>query len=306
MKKIFITILISAFFAKANAQLTTQLNVEARPTASISAWASSQQVVTFVINNLSQSPTSFKIKTTLKTSDGQTVAVSDLGKVPAQNIFATGNLVLNANTVVPIEFMQFSGSYNNILQRTGKLPAGTYQLCVQLVDALEFTPITQEQCKIFNLAMVQLPFLVSPSPDAKLDKNIAQTAITFRWTPVVPAPKQEYVYYNIQVFEVLENQKPMQAFRTNMPVLDRRVFATTQTIWQPQLSMIDEVVQADSTNNNDSLANTKTDIIRTFIWTVQTSVSDAIGKEQLLSEGSVNGDGRSQPEVFHIIQKRSK
>jgi hypothetical protein len=301
MKKIISILIVAAFFTNTQAQLATQLTVQARPTAIISSWANSPQVITFLVNNLGQSTISFKIKTTIKTTEGEIVAISDVTKVQTFTVFATGNLLLNANAVVPFEFMQFNGKYNNILQRTGKLPSGTYQIFTQLLTPQDLAPLTQEQFKIFNIATLQLPFLVSPAPGITLDKNIAQTAITFRWTPLVPS--QEYASYNIQVFEVLENQKPMQAFRTNMPVLDRKVVGTTQFIWQPQLSMLDEVLQEDTTSVVDAIANLKTEKIRTFIWTVQTSTSDQFGKETIVSEGSINGDGRSQPEIFYISKK---
>jgi hypothetical protein len=300
MKKIISILITVTFFTNTNAQLSTQLTMQAKPSANISSWVYSPQVITFLVNNLSQDPVLFKIKTTIKTTEGEVVAISDLAKVQTLSVFGAGNLLLQANIVVPFELMQFNGKYNSILQRTGKLPAGTYQIFTQLLTPQDLIPLTQEQFKIFNLATLQLPFLVSPAPGITLDKNIAQTTITFRWTPLVPS--QEYASYNIQVFEVLENQKPMQAFRTNMPVLDRKVVGTTQFIWQPQLSMIDEVLQ-EEVNVIDSVTNIKTERIRTFIWTVQTFTSDQFGKETIVSEGSVNGDGRSQPEVFYISRK---
>jgi hypothetical protein len=102
------------------------------------------------------------------------------------------------------------------------------------------------------------------------------------------------------VFQVLPGQKPMQAFRSNIPVLDKAVTGTTQYIWQPQLSMLPLPQTTDSTANNAAGV--------TFIWTIR--ATDASGNP--LGDGSINGDGRSEPIVFFVrphvetptIQKR--
>jgi hypothetical protein len=301
MKKIFLTILTAFALLQTNAQLTTVLNVQANPSAIISSWATTPQTITLVVNNVSQLARPFKIKATIKTTSGDIVAITDLAKVTIYTSIGGTSNIYNALTAMPMEYLIFNGKYNSLIQRSGKLPTETYQLCIQLVNPIDYAIITQEQCKVFNIAALQLPFLVSPVSEISLDKNIAQSIITFRWTPVTPRQQQLDVTYRLQVFEVLENQKPMQAFRANMPVLDVDVKTTTQYIWRPLMSF-DESVLKDSTSTD----STKTDIVKTFIWTIQTLTRNPItGLPTPLSSETVSGDGRSQPSIFYIKRKNA-
>ena len=52
----------------------------------------------------------------------------------------------------------------------------------------------------------------------------------FRWTPVVPRPSFA-ISYRLQVFEVLEGQTPINAFRTNRPIMDLPDISNTQLLW---------------------------------------------------------------------------
>ena len=167
------------------------------------------------------------------------------------------------------------------------------QLCITLVRPVDFTPIGEIRCRSFNLASLQLPIPVIPLQDAVLSSEQARTAIIFRWTPVVPKPTAP-VQYRVQVFQVLNDQTPMQAFRSNPPLLDKGVTSTTQYIWQPQLSTLAYGTEADS-NSTKNL---------TFIWTIQ--ATDGAGNP--LGDGNINGDGRAEPMVFYIASpvNRSK
>ena len=298
MKKIILNLINVFGLLQANAQLTTVLNVQANPSAVISSWASTPQTVTFVVNNVSQIARTFKIKATIKTTNGDVVAITDLAKLPVYSSVGGTSNVYNALTALPFEYLIFSGKYNSILQRSGKLPTESYQLCAQLVNPVDYSIITQEQCKIFNIASLQLPFLVTPNANTFLEKNIAQSVITFRWTPVTPRPVQADITYRLQVFEVLDGQKPMQAFRANMPVLDVDVKMATQYIWRPLMSFNESVI-----NDSISSDSAKTEIVKTFIWTIQTFTSNPLGGVMPLNTESINGDGRSEPVLFYVSKK---
>jgi hypothetical protein len=294
MKKLILLITTVFALVQTNAQLTTVLNVQANPSAIVSSWASTPQTITLVVNNTSQTQRSFKIKATIKTTSGDVVATSDVTKVATFTSVGGTSNVYNAITAMPYEYLLFSGKYNSTMQRSGKLPTESYQLCTQLVNPIDYTALTQEQCKVFNIASLQLPFLVSPAAETSLEKNIAQSVITFRWTPLVPRPAQADVTYKVQVFEVLDGQKPMQAFRANMPLLDVDVKRATQYIWRPLLSF------DENTKDSIHMDSTKPDVLKTFIWTVQTLTNNLTGAIEPLTEASINGDGRSQPQVFYI------
>jgi hypothetical protein len=217
------------------------------------------------------------------------VGTTNLAKARVINLTG-GNQLFYAEDVIPADIMVFNGKYKVSLDKTGKLPSDNYQLCVQLVTPVDYLPVSEERCRTFNLAAFQLSIPVMPANDMVLDTKLAQTYITFRWTPVTPRPVFP-VTYRILVFEVLANQQPVQALRSNQPLLDKEITGTTQFIWQPQLGMMDLSAGVDSVKTS-----------KQFIWTIQ--ALDQQGKP--ISDGNVNGDGVSEPAIFRVGKKEEK
>ncbi len=277
------TTFLLAFSTKA--QLSTNLIVSSQPPATISKWAITPGVITLVVNN-QQGPRKAKIRTTLKTIDGTEVSTTDMN-LAQTIIFPDGQTLLNAASVFPLEIQKFTGKYQSNLNKTGKLPADNYQLCVELVEPSTFQPIAPQKCGSFYLAALQLPICMMPAKDQALDINQAKTAITFRWTPLVPKPKTA-TSYRLQVFEILDNQQPVQALRSNQPILDKIIVERTQYIWQPQGGL-------GSFNEIDSIGTKK------FIWSVQ--ALDAL-QTPIGTDGNV--EGRSEPIVFNVVNKNDK
>jgi len=245
-----------------NAQLRINLVVSSTPPSTLTEWANKREVLTLVVTLAGATGGSpdVKIKTEIKTLDGTVIGTTDLVKARSFR-FQPGNTILTAAEVLPLENMIFTGKYRNALDKTGKLPADNYTICVQFVLPPDFRPVTEPQCKNFYLANTQLPILMKPYDGEILDGKIAQTAITFRWTPVIPRLK-EPTTYRIQVFEILQSQTPLQALRANQPLLDKEVKGMTQYIWQPQLSFLPEAgdpeVETPETkwrNNNTMRSN---------------------------------------------------
>jgi len=285
MKKILLIVLITCGCVNISAQITTTLSVNPTPPSTLSDWNIRKEILVYLCTvDVPAGSIQAKVKTELKLTDGTVIATTDLARSKTIT-FTSGTTILTAADAVPLEAMIFSGKYQSVLERTGKLMPGTYQLFVQLVRAADLTPASEQRNRVFTVAALQLPIPVMPSNGTELDAAQAQTAITFRWTPLTPRT-QFIPRYRIQVFEVQEQQTPMQAFRSNQPILDKEVTGTTQFIWQPQLSFI-------KTNLSDSLEESTK---QTFIWTIQTL--DNTG--QPVGDGNVNGDGRSEPVVFSI------
>jgi hypothetical protein len=288
MKQIICLLIMMMMAGSMAAQFNTTLIVSGTPPGTLSEWGYKKEVFTFLVTTQGGSvPRAVKIKAALKLTDGTIVANADLAKASILN-FVQGTTVLNAFQAMPLENMIFTGKYKKSLERTGKLPADNYQLCLQLVSATDLVPVSEEKCRSFVIASMQLPIPVMPYDGSTIDANTAQTAIIFRWTPLVPRPATP-VTYRVQVFEVLPAQTPMQAFRSNPPLLDKEVRATTQYIWQPQIGMDDA----------DSLANKGKG--KKFIWTIQTLEASGLP----VSDGNINGDGRSEPIVFYVKKKNS-
>jgi len=237
-------------------------------------------------------------------------------------------VILYAPDVIPLEVMIFNGKFKISMDRTGKLPAGSYQLCAQLVRPVDFVPLSQEQCRNFTIAAFQLPIPMMPANETILDIEKAKNVITFRWTPVAPRPPMP-VTYRVTVFEVLPNQTPMQALRSNQPLLAKDIIGTSQYIWQPQLGLtmccwgsngdpdfdlrmrkdsgthpkgdpdFDLMrIKKDSGNINHGDPDFDLDAYA-FIWTIQTF--DDHGAP--FGDGNINGDGISEPNVFFIDRR---
>ncbi|MEO6253823.1 MAG: hypothetical protein ABIO79_10980 [Ferruginibacter sp.] len=287
MKKILFAAIAFCISTISMAQLTSNLVVNAQPPAQLSEWGDRREVLVLIVTAQGSIGAQFKIKTEIKLLDGTVIATADLARTPVFTPNPAGTTILVANDIMPLEYMVFTGKYKTSLQRTGKLPADNYTICTQPVTPTDYRPLGEVQCKNFYLATTQLPILMKPYNEEILDGKRAQTAITFRWTPVVPRQTSQ-VTYRIQVFEVLPTQSPVQALRSNQPVLDKEILAATQFIWQPQLSFI--------SNESDSAK------IPAFIWTIQTL--DKAGLPIVRTDG--NGEGRSEPIIFFVNPDKNK
>ncbi len=288
MNKIFSLAIVVFIFSAATAQINSNLILAAQPPAQLSEWGNRREVLTYILSAPGAVAGQFKLKTEIKTPDGTVISAADLSKTTVFTMNSTGTTILFANDAMPLEYMLFTGKYKTSLQRTGKLPADNYTLCVQPVNPVDYAPLGEAQCKNFYLASTQLPVLMKPYNEEVLDVKLVQTAITFRWTPVVPRQSSP-VTYRLQVFEVLPAQSPVQALRSNQPLLDKEILAATQFIWQPQLSF----AMAD-TNAIQKLP--------AFIWTIQTL--DKAGNP--VTQTDSNGEGRSEPIIFFIGSPRKK
>ncbi|NNV55070.1 hypothetical protein [Limnovirga soli] len=281
MKKIFIIALI--FFTRynsLNAQLfRTQMTLSARPTALLSNWAQRPEILIYTINY--EGPENFPVKIKANFSDGagNLIGTSDLNFVP-NSFFNVGTTILLSKDALLFQSIRFTGSIQRTLLQTGRLPAGSYQLTLQLLNATTLEPLNEGDTRPFTILSYQLPILMQPQNESILSAEQSAVAITFRWTPLAPAPTQERTSFQLQIFEIQEGQTPMQAFRSNRPLLDEQVNGVTQFIWRPQLYL------ADSAQN------------RKFIWTIQTLDSNGFG----FNNGT--GDGRSEPFWFQVKSTR--
>jgi hypothetical protein len=314
MKKIIAIVCFMITAQSLLSQININLTLAGRPPARLSDWANRRDVLTLIMGSSQTVRFDVKIKAEIKTLDGTVIGTTNLNTAKAYTPLAGASTILNALDVLPLENIVFTGKYQTALVKTGKLPADNYMLCVQLVRVPDYAPASAVTCKTFYLAAYQLPTLMLPSNEQELNKSIAQSAITFRWTPVVPASTTA-VTYRLLVFEILDNQKDVQALRSNQPLLDKNIVGTTQFIWQPQLSMM------PYTNETDSLTTTQrkgwdgtvkggnisserkgwdgTVKGKKFIWTIQTL--DNLG--QPLNQTDGNGESMSEPKVFFVLDK---
>jgi hypothetical protein len=77
-------------------------------------------------------------------------------------------------------------------------------------------------------------------------------AIQFRWTPLVPKPK-EPVTYRLRIWQLMQGQNPSTAKRENKPIIEKEVTEETET----QIEGLAE------------LAPCKAPFLCQFVWSVQ-------------------------------------
>ena len=278
IKKYQLILFAACFFCNGvTAQFTINLILNNRPPSYLSDWKSGVAGQLIITYSGPLSSVKVKLATQLLEANGTQIAMSNIATAQIINIIPGANII-RLDRVLQLENMRFTGGANS-LAASGKLSAGSYQLCVQLLTVDGFI-LAGPQCRVFNQVNYQLPFLLFPNDKTWLDVNIAQTAIIFRWSGLVPV-SQEAPTYRLQVYEVFNAQTPMQALRSNQPILLTNLKRTTQYIWRPQLYLKDSTTHI-------------------FIWTVQTLDSKGIP----ITSSDENNQGRSEPRVFGVCNKK--
>ncbi|HET9057524.1 MAG TPA: hypothetical protein VFN30_11830 [Chitinophagaceae bacterium] len=307
MKHPILFILTTLLFGTASAQVRIQIvGVNPKPTSRLSDWTINKNIFSVFATDASGLPeTRVKFKVEIKDQSGAVIGSTNLATSPIFTIKSGTANIFSAGDVLALPAMQFTGSAKIALAKTGRLPGGNYELCIRAVNSIDFTPVSEIYCINFMVTSYQLPLLMFPANESEVEPVAAKTAIIFRWTPIVPTPT-EAISYRLQVFEVMEKQTPLQAFRANQPLLDKEIKGVTQYVWQPQLDFSccgDDDAKAKKETKQDSIEpdtdlNTWMKQGRAFIWTIQTI--DAA------NNGFNNGvgDGRSEPFIFFVRKKK--
>ncbi len=265
----------------ARAQITLNLALNNRPQPWLSDWVNpvnGQMIISYMMGAALNDP-SVKLKTTLLDERGSIIGVSNINSARIYTLRPGVNQFSIADAL-QLQNLALQGNLQNLLQRTGRLTAGQYQLMVEVMNT-RGDVVRAIQTRPFFITSYQLPILMQPASGSSLDAHLAQNIIIFRWTNLIPS-SQELIQYRVQVFEILPGQTAMQAFRGNRPLLDEpAIRGTTQYIWRPNLPML------------DSTAN------KQFIWTVQTLDAEGLPIPGM----DMNIQGRSEPAIFSIVNQ---
>lgn len=281
MKKIIlIKTLLLIIFINANAQVNLTLAFNNRPQPFLNDWYNAVNGRAIISVTGAIAVTAIKFKVVLTNEEGVDVGVTNVAASQLYNLNPTpASTTFSLGDVLQIQNMLFTPTAQSLLQQSGRLRAGTYKITVQVLST-QNTLLT-ERVSVINCAAYQLPVPIFPNDGAELDAHVAANIITFRWTRLTPV-LQEVPRYRVQVFEIYNFQTPMQALRSNRPLLDEEATkGATQFIWRSNLSML------------DSSAN------RRFIWMLQTLDFNGVPVPTL----DMNLQGRSEPAVFTIIKQ---
>lgn len=211
-------------------QLTVRLNVSSRPDPYLSNWAQRKDVVIVTITNPG-AQTNGRFDTQVS-RDGVLQAHTKPASMPVL-VIPPGVSQFFAEDIIPFSAVTFVGSGKETALRTGMLPAGEYELCTKILDAATLAPISTPVCKNFTLTSFQAPVLLLPEDGSMLARG---NRPRFRWTGVSPKPTSQ-VSYHVRVFEVLQGQTPVNAYRVNRPILDVPGVRTLDLQWPPDVEL---------------------------------------------------------------------
>jgi hypothetical protein len=158
-----------------------------------------------------------------------------------------------------------------LLAQCPKLKPSNYSICAQFFN-IDNYPISREFCKEFMVEdMVQsysAPQNISPTNEKKFDDSFFKMPITFRWTPVLPKPKDP-VMYKLRVWQLMQGQTAVQAMKANSAIVEKEISNINQAI---VLNII--------------TGPCKPPYLCDFVWNVQAIDKDgkSIGKNDGMSE----------------------
>jgi hypothetical protein len=235
---VFGTMILGAMLVTCAASLhaqsaTATLNVSPRPNPYLSEWASRKETAIMTVTVPAGNP-GFQARFYVEIKkDGALQARTKFERMPVITV-PSGVSTWFAENMIPFSAVEFSGGAEKTAAKTGMLPSGDYEFCVDLRDPQTGRSFIGDAiCRNFMLTGYDAPVLLMPEDHGALRANERPT---FRWSPVTPQPPG-LVEYRVMVFEVLEGQRAMQAFRANRPILDRSVKAATQLIWPPEFAL---------------------------------------------------------------------
>jgi hypothetical protein len=287
IKYILIAMIFGFNVINSYAQISANLVLNSRPPSYLSDWnngRAGQLILTYTATNII--PIEIKLVTKIQNESGEVIAKSNTNMAKSI-LINTKQQIISMDRVLQLENLQFLNTKANedpslYVGRSGKLSPGQYTLIVEIINAKTGQIIVEQMQRRFIQVNYVLPYLLSPANEALLDANIAQSTIVFRWSNLVPLA-QEAMTFRLTVFEIQSQQTPLQALRSNQPILDINVNRTTQYIWRPQMDL-------------------KNSSVKKYIWAVQ-SID---GKGQPISTMDDTMQGRSEPSVFGICNDKGK
>lgn len=288
MKEKFTLLLLvfsSLIFAQEYPITGINLNVPAAPDANTANWVSSSPPFSVTVNSTPELIRRLKeCRLALYIRQGDT-KICGTTSVATSTVFSFGN--------VPVKVWVGANAVA-LLGQDCALKPGEYQLCAQVFMGEQgaMRALSSEVCKPFNIKApeevqqnYQSPQLISPVDKSVISYTDAQKPISFRWTPVVPRPK-EPVTYRVNIWQSTQGQNADQAMKSNQAMISKDVQNQNQSI----------------ITNFLSLATPATDKY-SFVWNVQAldPKGNPLGRNNGLSDFAVfDIAGKGQTPVLKI------
>jgi len=237
LRSFAILLLMLLGVSAADAQLKLTLNVSSHPDPYLSTWSQRKEVA--IVTIINSGTKSVDAKFDCKISKNGVLQARTKPESMKVITIPIGASQWFGEDLVPFEAVTFVGNVDQTATKTGMLPAGVYEFCVALLDPATLRQITVPTCKNFTLTSYQPPQLIEPPHKSMLGQT---NRPMFRWTPVSPSPPSP-PNYHIQVFEVLQGQTPITAYKVNHPILDQEGLRVTQLLWPADIELPQQGMQ---------------------------------------------------------------
>lgn len=233
MKKLLSIVLIMLsvqVFAQTNPITGITISLPTNPEANTANWGNGNSLLlitasTHVVNgHVDASVEESKLLVIIK-KNGAKVCGTYTGNTAPSSGFNTITKVWSGNAAT------------TFLGQACTLAPGNYELSVQFfaynTNTNKFIAVSDEKTKpftIINTAQAyQPPQGVQPLNQAVFTAAAIMLPITFRWTPVIPAP-QGIITYKVKIWQLLLGQTATQAKTLNQPLVSKDVNNVTQTV----------------------------------------------------------------------------
>lgn len=195
--------------AHSQVEVTLQLPFAQQMPPQVAEWRENESLIRVVVQNTGRERyTGLMISAELQ-RDGRRIATTRNGH-PAQPRFdlSPGEVrTLSWREVIAEAAIEYDRSIAEQVLTTGELPAGSYQLCLQVLDA-GLRPIGRPGCGTFTVIVADAPVLLSPIGGAQ-----ASETPLLQWSP--SSPPAPGLQYRVTLKVRYQGQTPAQAMASN-------------------------------------------------------------------------------------------
>ncbi len=194
------TIILFPMILSAQA-VTVSLHVDPFPSPYISDWEIDPNLIQFSIRNDSSETISGEIFFTIEKSGSGIIASGNSNIV---EIFSGDEQITYTPDLLNTESVEYDRSIEDIIMRTGRLPEGSYLICLSFQD-IYGVDLADELCYSFDILYPDPPYLFDP-----LDGDRLETTPIFQWQPTQSPINYSYKYI-LNIAEVLSHQTAHEA-----------------------------------------------------------------------------------------------
>lgn len=180
-----------------------------------------------------------------------------------------GSKRIRSADVGTVTVNQSNKNYNSVINRLSALPNGSYEICVEVINAYnsDVIGIGCIQHEVLNLSQVTLLYpednsalnlfdeedetdesfsenqrgiekkdirrgmVIAKPGSISTNMRIANSSMIFSWLPPTPVPQNVFINYRIKIVEMYEGQSPYDAMQSNPMFFNTNGIFTTSIVY---------------------------------------------------------------------------